>query len=120
MISAVLLCCLFMFCFSGLGVCVLAEFGRFLNYNLVVDGEREEDEEENSDNDNEEDCFLQGYKQMILILQSGTVETGKSFLCEVLARMFHGKKHGICSTISFDSARKLLGNGEPVIIGKKK
>ena len=105
----------------GLGVCVLAEFARFLIYGLLVDGEQNEDVDSSDDEADvamQENDFFRGYKQMILILQSETVETGKSFLSEMLARMFHGSKHGISSTISFDSARKLLGKGEPVIIGK--
>ena len=99
-------------------MCVLAEFSRFLIYNLLVDGEMEDEDEvdllESGDNGDK----FRGYKQMILVLHSEHVETGKSFLCEVLARLFYGSKHGICSIISFDSARKLLGNGEPVIIGE--
>lgn len=100
--------------YLGLGVCILAEFGRFLIYPLLVDGEQNEDDESSDGNS----AIFRGYKQMILVLQSETVETGKSFLCEVLARIFYGSKHGICSTVSFDSARRLLGKGEPVIIGE--
>ena len=60
---------------------------------------------------------FRGYKQMLLVLQSQQVETGKSFLSEILLRIFHGKKIGLLSTLSFDSAKTLLGNGEPVVIG---
>lgn len=58
-----------------------------------------------------------GFKQMMLVLQSGEVETGKSFLSDVLLRIFYGGKHVKHSTLSFDSAKSLLGKGEPVIIG---
>ena len=52
-------------------------------------------------------------KQMIIILQSLCVETG--FFCELLSRLFHGRKQDIHS---FESAKVLLSKGEPVIIGK--
>jgi len=102
---------------TGLGVCVLAEFGRFLLYNAVVDGE--DCAQENLDNGEEndpDDAGFHGHKQMLLVLQSNEVETGKSFISELLVRIFHGKKTGIFSTISFDSAKVLLGRGEPVVI----
>ena len=103
-----------------MGVCILTEFGRFLIYNLLVDGEQSEysDDSDASDGEMDQNDGFRGYKQMMVILQSQAVETGKSFFSEVLVRMFHGRKHGIFSTISFDSAKKLLGKGEPVIIGE--
>ena len=82
-------------------------------YDILVDGE-------NLIDDDDEDLLgddFRGYKQMLLVLQSQQVETGKSFLSEVLVRMFHGKKQGIHSTLSFDSAKFLLGRGEFVVIG---
>ena len=60
-------------------------------YDILVDGE-------NLIDDDDEDLLgddFRGYKQMLLVLQSQQVETGKSFLSEVLVRMFHGKKQGI-------------------------
>ena len=113
-----LLACSFRFIFPGLGVCVLAEFGRFLLYNAVVDGE--DSAQDNLDIEEEidhGDAGFHGHKQMMLVLQSNEVETGKSFISELLVRIFHGKKTGIFSTISFDSAKVLLGRGEPVVIG---
>ena len=100
-------------------MCVLAEFGRFLIYNLLVDGQNDEDSDDSdeSDNENEQAEVFHGYKQMLLVLQSQAVETGKSFLSEILVRIFHGKKQGIHSTLTFDSAKNLLGKGEPVVIG---
>ena len=109
--------------FPGLGICIMTEFGRFLNYNLLVDDE----EPENADSDSDEDTdgkdetkaeTVTGYKQMIIILQSQCVETGKSFFCELLSRLFHGRKQDIHSVLSFESAKVLLSKGEPVIIGK--
>jgi hypothetical protein len=99
----------------GLGVCVLAEFGRFLLYNILVDGEDCNTQEAELEETDEEE--FRGYKQMLLVLQSGEVETGKSFLAEILLRIFHGRKHAIHSTLSFESAKSLLGKGEPVVIG---
>ena len=93
---------------------MLAEFGRFLLYNVLVDGDSnisgEENEEDGADG-------LRGYKQLLLVLQSSECETGKSFLSDVLLRIFYGYKHAKHSTVSFDSAKVLLGNGEPVVIG---
>ena len=104
--------------FLGLGVCALAEFGRFLLYNVLVDGASAEDIVDSDDSLSEApEIEFRGYKQMLLVLQSQQVETGKSFMSEVLLRIFHGKKIGLLSTLSFDSAKTLLGNGEPVVIG---
>ena len=106
--------------FLGLGVCVIAEFGRLLLYNILVDSSGEDenmDDSEDSDNGeapNTEE--FRGYKQMLLILRSKSVETGKSFLAELLLRMYHGKKRTLHSTLSFDSAKVLLGKGEPIVI----
>ena len=104
-------------------MCVLAEFGRFLIYNLLVDGDcDDEDEDEDevmSDSEISESMHrvkFMGYKQMMIILQSEAVETGKSFISELLVRIFHGKKAGIHSILSFDSAKSLIGKAEPVII----
>ena len=55
---------------------------------------------------------------MLLVLQSGQVDTGKSLLAEILVRIFHGRKQGIHSTLSFDGAKPLLGRGEPIAVGK--
>ena len=100
-----------------MGVCVLAEFGRFLLYNLLVDGGSDNlEDSSDSDEENEEGNSFRGYKQMLLILQSQGTDTGKSFLSEVLATIFHGKKYGIQSTLSFDVARGFLCKGEPIII----
>ena len=87
-------------------------------YNLLVDGGCDEsgDEEEEDDATNDTVAEFSGYKQMMLVLQSQAVETGKSFLSEILVRIFHGKKMGVHSTLSFDSAKSLLGRGEPVVI----
>ena len=74
--------------------------------------------EDTDDSDSEDqEVEFRGYKQMLLVLQSTEVETGKSFLSEIVTRLFHGKKTGILSTISFNSAKTLLGNGEPIVIG---
>lgn len=97
---------------SGLGICLLAEFGRVLLYNLLID------EENSRDGEPDEEHIMHGYKQMILVLQSQSVETGKSFFCELMSRIFHGKKKNIHSILSFDSAKSLLSMGDPVIIGK--
>jgi len=97
---------------SGLGICLLAEFGRVLLYNLLID------EESNRDDEPDEEDIMHGYRQMILVLQSQSVETGKSFFCELMSRIFHGKKKNIHSILSFDSAKLLLSLGDPVIIGK--
>ena len=104
--------------FLGLGVCLLAEFGRFILYNCLVDGQDTNMQDEGNEDDDaaDEEEFV-GYKQMMLVLQSGEVETGKSFLSDVLLRIFYGVKHVKHSTLSFDSAKSLLGKGEPVIIG---
>ena len=108
------------FCFSGLGLCALTEFGRILLYPLLVDGNREGPMDESDDENglgNEINC--NGYKQMVLLLNSRAVETGKSFLAEVLLRIYHGYKTGLNSTISFDSSKELLKKGETIVIGIK-
>ena len=93
------------------------EFGRFLLYNILVDGGEPLGNLDESDDDIEEPLAeFRGYKQMLLVLQSKQVETGKSLLSELLLRIFHGKKTGLQSTVSFDSAKVLLGKGEPVVI----
>lgn len=102
---------------EGLGLCILAEFGRILLYNLLIDDESTSNEENDSDGESE-DYYTNGYKQMILVLQSQCVETGKSFFCEILSRLFHGRKKDIHSVLSFESAKLLLTRGDPVIIGK--
>ena len=85
-------------------------------YNLLVDDEDAEGDE--SDTEESDDMtHNHGYKQMMLILQSHCVETGKSFFSEILARIYHGKKQGINSLLSFEGAKVLLSKGEPVIIG---
>ena len=85
-------------------------------YNLLVDDEDAEGDE--SDTEESDDMtHNRGYKQMMLILQSHCVETGKSFFSEILARIYHGKKQGINSLLSFEGAKVLLSKGEPVIIG---
>lgn len=99
-------------------MCALTEFGRILLYNILVDGDREGP---NSDSDDEDDLAqneinFKGYKQMILILNSQEVETGKSFLAEILLRIFHGRKVGLHSTLSFESAKNCLRTGEPIVI----
>ena len=71
-------------------------------------------EDSDDEGDGEED--FHGYKQMLLVLQSKQVETGKSLLSEILLRIFHGRKTGLLSTVSFDSAKWLLGKGSPVVI----
>lgn len=108
------------FSLPGLGLCALTEFGRILLYNILVDGDREGPLDESDDEDggpNEDDITFHGYKQMILVLNSQEVETGKSFLAEVLLRIFHGRKIGLNSTISFDSSKEFLKKGEPIVIG---
>ena len=80
-----------------------------------------DNQQDNNDSDDESDSEnddLSGYKQMILILQSQCVETGKSFFCELLSRIFHGRKQDIHSVLSFESAKVMLSKGQPVIIGK--
>ena len=72
---------------------------------------------DDDDSDNEDQEHLVGYKQMLVCLQSTEVETDKSFLSELATRLFYGKKQEILSTISFNSAKTMLGNGEPIIIG---
>ena len=69
-------------------MCVLSEIGRFLSYNALADGEDCNVEEEND-------------------------ERG----AEAVLRIFHGTKTGKHSTLSFESAKSLLGRGEPVVIG---
>ena len=103
---------------SGLGVCILAEFGRVLLYNILVDGGSSEEGIDNSDSEDESNCDsrLRGYKQMLLVLRSQAVETGKSFIAEILLRLYHGKKTTLHSSLSFDSAKVLLGKGEPIVI----
>ena len=96
----------------------MAEFGRFLLYNVLIDDECSMEDSHDSDEENNEREVVVGYKQMILVLQSQCVETGKSFFCELLSRMYHGKKQDIYSVLSFESAKWLLSKGEPVIIGK--
>ena len=99
---------------TGLGICILAEFGHFLLYNILVDAGDE------GLDDLEDDTMtptMRGYKQMLLVLQSPGVDTGKSFLSETLVRIFHGRKQGIFSTVSFDGIKPVLGRGEPVVIG---
>lgn len=91
----------------------MAEFGRVLLYNILIDEQGTGD----YDIDQDEDEVMHGYKQMLLVLQSQSVETGKSFFCELLSRIFHGKKRNIHSILSFESAKHLLSKGEPVIIG---
>ena len=103
--------------FSGLGICILAEFGRFLCYNLMVDEDQQENGASDTGSESENDD-LRGYEQLILILQSQCVETGKSFFCELLSRIFHGRKQDIHSVLSFESAKVMLSKGQPVIIGK--
>ena len=93
---------------SGLGICLLVEFARVMLYNVLVDEES---------TDLNEETELHGYKQMILILQSRCVETGKSFFSELLSRIYHGKKQNIHSVLSFESAKALLSKGDPIIIG---
>ena len=79
-------------------------------------------DEESLDNSyydmDEESEISHGYKQMILVLQSQCVETGKSFFCDILSRLFHCSKRNIHSVLSFESAKMLLSRGDPVIIGK--
>ena len=84
-------------------------------YNLLID----EESLDNSDFDMDEESEIShGYKQMILVLQSQCVETGKSFFFEILSRLFHGIKRNIHSVLRFESAKMLLSRGDPVIIGK--
>lgn len=103
-------------------MCALTEFGRILLYNILVDGDRDGppgDDSEDSEDENadaEDQITFKGYKQMILILHSQAVETGKSFLAEILLRLFHGRKVGLHSTLSFDSAKILLKQGEVIVI----
>ena len=89
----------------------MVEFGRILLYNLLID-----EENKDADWENEEDV-MHGYKQMILVLQSRCVETGKSFFSELLSRIFHGRKQNIHSVLTFESAKILLSKGDPIIIG---
>ena len=93
-------------------MCVLAECGRFLLYNILVDGE-----DCDTDDQEPDDSSDIGYKQMLLVLQSTEVETGKSFLADLILRIFHGVKTSKHATLSFESAKTLLGRGEPVVIG---
>ena len=104
--------------FSGLGLCAVTEFGRILNYNLLVDGERDGEPDDSEDEADEVVDQFRGYKQCILILNSQEVETGKSFLAELLLRIYHGRKVAANSTLSFDSAKEFLRKGEPIVIGK--
>ena len=84
-------------------------------YNLLID----EESLDNSDFDMDEESEIShGYKQMILVLQSQCVETGKSFFFEILSRLFHCTKRNIHSVLSFESAKMLLSRSDPVIIGK--
>ena len=95
----------------------MAEFGRFLLYNILVDSGEDLGDMEDSDDENDDQVEeFRGYKQLLLVLQSKQVETGKSLLSEVLLRIFHGRKTGLQSTVSFDSAKVLLGKGDPVVI----
>ena len=102
---------------TGLGVCSLCEFGRFHIYNLLVDNSGDNLEDTDDDSDTDDQVDLVGYKQILVCLQSTEVETGKSFLSEIATRLFYGKKKEILSTISFNSAKTMLGHGEPIIIG---
>ena len=105
----------------GLGVCSLVEFGRYLAYNILVDGSSGNDDEDSEDEDSvAAGAELVGYKQLLLVLQSNEVETGKSLLANIASRIFHGKKVELMSTISFNNARTMLGRGEPIIIGECK
>ena len=108
--------------FSGLGLCALTEFGRILLYNLFVDGDREGGSEDSDEEVGPTDqaVVFRGYKQMILIINSQQVETGKSFLADLLLRIFHGRKVGLNSTISFDSCKEFLRKGEPIVVGRFK
>ena len=104
--------------FSGLGLCAITEFGRVLLYNILVDGDREVPSEDSEDeNATVDDIVFRGYKQMVLILNSQECETGKSFLAELMLRMYHGRKVAANSTLSFDSSKELLRKGEPIVIG---
>ena len=67
--------------------------------------------------ENEQEAEFRGYKQLLLVLQSTQVETGKSLLADIATRIFHGRKTELKSTISFNCAKSLLGRGEPVVIG---
>jgi len=103
----------------GLGVCSLVEFGRLLCYNLLVDGTTGENCGDSDDDDSdgvEQEAEFRGYKQLLLVLQSNQVETGKSLLADIVTRIFHGRKTELKSTISFNCAKSLLGRGEPVVI----
>jgi len=100
---------------EGLGLCILAEFGRFLCYNLMVDEDQQDINDADTESESESDDLM-GYKQLILVLQSQCVETGKSFFCELLSRIFHGRKQDIHSVLSFESAKVMLSKGQPVII----
>ena len=97
-------------------MCVLSEIGRFLSYNALADGEDCNMEKEDDDGGVEAEEFS-GFKQMLLLFQSSEVETGKSFLADIVLRIFHGTKTSKHSTLSFESAKALLGRGEPVVIG---
>ena len=106
----------------GLGVCSLVEFGRLLSYNILVDGSTGEnygdsDDGDSDDGENEQEAEFRGYKQLLLVLQSTQVETGKSLLADIATRILHGRKTELKSTISFNCAKSLLGRGEPVVIG---
>ena len=108
------------FIFSGLGLCGITEFGRILCYNVLVDGEREVQTDESEDETEiaAEDIIFSGYKQMMLIINSQEVETGKSFMAEMLLRIYHGRKVGANGTLSFDSCKEFLRKGEPIVVGK--
>jgi plasmid replication initiation protein len=81
--------------FLGLGVCALAEFGRFLIYNILVDGGRGEEMEDTDDSDSEDqEVEFRGYKQMLLVLQSTEVETGKSFFIRNSHPTFSWQENG--------------------------
>ena len=103
----------------GLGLCALAEFGRLLIYNILVDGQDSSEDMDDSDDGGDTASSPQefrGYKQMLLVLSSQAVETGKSFLADLFLRIYHGKKRSLHSTLSFDSAKVLLSQGEPIVI----
>jgi len=102
----------------GLGLCGITEFGRILLYNILVDGERELQTEESEDErvTSAEDIIFSGYKQMVLVLNSQQVETGKSFMAEMLLRIFYGRKVGANGTLSFDSSKEFFRKGEPVVV----
>ena len=72
---------------------------------------------DDSDKERDMEDFPRGYKQMMLVLHSHETETGKSLLAEILLRIFHGRKQGLHSVLSFDSAKTLFSKGEPIVIG---